>query len=342
MKLQRATVVFLGTLLLLSCENDPAQPEPNGAPATPSNPFPEHLSANHHPVRLRLAWSSTDPNGDSIVYDVFLGTTTLAQVGDDLPIAELDLELDASTRYRWQVIARDSRGETARGPIWEFSTGDPELEEGLIAWIPFDGLVRDDGPRQFPTRSENVTLVVDRAGRVANAGRFDGTSSQVVVADAPVLRFGEGSFTVSAWVLANEEPANFAGIVAKQLDDASQTLFPGFQVSFRAGGTIEAALASDIERAEIISGTSLVDGLWHMVTMIVDSVEATQLLYIDGVLQGSRPRIRGSASTAADLIIGRERRGHVFFKGFIDDVSLFSRALSAEEVLRLRRYHNVP
>lgn len=330
-------------LLLVSCTEDPTvQPPLNNPPASPSNPSPAHESTILASRGVRLSWSATDPDGDSLVYDVLIGTDSLVQVADDHQDRSIQYDLEPSTHYQWRVIARDGRGGATTGPVWTFTTGDSLLQAALVAWFPFDGVVADESRSNLISSPTDLTFAADRNARTAHAARFNGSSSRVAVPDAPQLRFGTGSFTVSAWVQAFGAPENFAGIVAKQLDDPSKVIYPGFQLSFRTGGTIEAAIASETERVEAVSSVVVADGAWHMVTMVVDSGTRTLTLYIDGVRAAMSPLISGSTSTGAALFIGHERRGIVFYRGVIDDVAAFNRALTEDEIDRLRRFVHAP
>ena len=54
-------------------------------------------------------------------------------------------------------------------------------------------------------------------------------------------------------------------------------------------------------------------------------------LYVDGVLEGSGSN-SGSITPGDPLQIGRNDNGQEYFSGLIDDVRLYNRALTAQEV----------
>jgi hypothetical protein len=329
-----AVLALLCATLSVSCGTD--DPSPTGgalnrAPRAPSNPTTAHLAGNLPLGTVELEWTASDPDGDSLVYDLHVGTTTLEHLYEGSGRRYTLRNLTPATTYRWRVVARDLHGGVTEGPTWEFTTTASRLEESLVAWLPFNGSVADESGHAHDVTAAGVSFAADRAGRSARAARFDGAGSFVRVEDAPHLRFGTGAFTVSAWVRAEGEQRSFAGIVAKQLDDPTKALFPGFQLSFINGGVVEAAVASDSGRSEIVTTRPLLDG-WHMLTLVVDAPARTYSLYIDGALHLTRPLMSGSRTTSAPMYIGRERRGQVYFRGLIDDVAVFDRALSAAEV----------
>ncbi len=80
------------------------------------------------PLSPDLAWTGGDPDGDAVVYDVYLEAddatpdTLLAssQTGTMAPAGTLLPNRD----YYWQVLSRDSYGAVTTGPVWHFVTAD--------------------------------------------------------------------------------------------------------------------------------------------------------------------------------------------------------------------------
>jgi cysteine-rich repeat protein len=110
---------------------------PNEPPNAPSNPlfystlFPpgsNQVSGNGYtnaPLSGdRIFWSGSDPNGDSLTYDVYFGTTQAS-----LPLVSTQAStqynipgtLLPNTVYYWKIVANDSLNTTA-GPVWSFTT----------------------------------------------------------------------------------------------------------------------------------------------------------------------------------------------------------------------------
>ncbi|HEU4930102.1 MAG TPA: hypothetical protein VFU38_09765, partial [Candidatus Krumholzibacteria bacterium] len=109
-----------------------------GSPPTqPSTPFPPNNS-NNQPTALTLSWTSTDPDGQSLVFDVYFGTSgTPPLVASGIgtmaynpgPLAPFQL-------YYWRIVARDPDGNQSSGPTWNFITApgnSPPTIPSLIA-----------------------------------------------------------------------------------------------------------------------------------------------------------------------------------------------------------------
>ncbi|MFX0134198.1 MAG: hypothetical protein ACFFDN_11190 [Candidatus Hodarchaeota archaeon] len=106
----------------------------NNPPYQPSNPNPPNGSTgvgewnNDDPnsgvvIVNPLSWSGGDPDGNTVTYHVYLGTSfsnlvlkwSLPQIGGLFV-------LNPNTKYYWQVIAEDTHGARTEGPIWNFTT----------------------------------------------------------------------------------------------------------------------------------------------------------------------------------------------------------------------------
>lgn len=88
------------------------------------------VTNNENDVVLKptLTWeNSNDPDGDPILYDVFLDTgnedpTTI--IANDLQLTSFEINdyLDYNTTYSWQVIASDDAGNRVSSEVFSFTT----------------------------------------------------------------------------------------------------------------------------------------------------------------------------------------------------------------------------
>ena len=96
----------------------------NQPPAQPSNPEPT-TNATGQATSLTLNWSCSDPEGDPIKYDVYLGTdnppttkVSALQSGTSYSASGLS----NSTKYYWHIYAKDDHSNMTAGPVWNFTT----------------------------------------------------------------------------------------------------------------------------------------------------------------------------------------------------------------------------
>ena len=95
----------------------------NQPPTTPSNPSPSN-GATGVPTTLTLSWSSSDPEGGSIGYDLYYGTTTsnmTNHVHGQGTTANLS-GLSYGQTYYWKVVSYDNQNSSSTGDIWHFTT----------------------------------------------------------------------------------------------------------------------------------------------------------------------------------------------------------------------------
>ncbi|MGC6427200.1 MAG: LamG-like jellyroll fold domain-containing protein [Akkermansiaceae bacterium] len=141
----------------------------------------------------------------------------------------------------------------------------------------------------------------------------------VSVPDSADLRGSSNTISISSWLRVVTFDQSWQALIAKGENS-------NWRIA-RRSGTSEIAYAGG---AGDISGGSVNDGAWHHVLGVSEAGVSTRL-YIDGVLvdTGSAPNITDSG---LDLLIGNnpERTGRGW-KGLIDDVGIFNKALNPHE-----------
>jgi hypothetical protein len=94
-------------------------------------------------LRQGLSWECTDPDGDELYYDVYLGVQEpLARVAEGLTRSSFvwSEAYAPNARYYWQVVARDGFGGQAESPVWSFLTGGTGVAPGKpVALSPANG-----------------------------------------------------------------------------------------------------------------------------------------------------------------------------------------------------------
>jgi hypothetical protein len=106
------------TCFMSSCSLLPNQP-----PNPPFSPLPCDKECNVS-IKVDLSWNCSDPDGDPLTYDVYLGTST-PPVKQAANISELMFDpgkLRYETTYYWYIVAFDNQGQSTEGPHWSFTT----------------------------------------------------------------------------------------------------------------------------------------------------------------------------------------------------------------------------
>jgi hypothetical protein len=201
------------------------------------------------------------------------------------------------------------------------------VTDGLVSYWNFDevkgGTVRDLVSGNDGTLVENVVSV---AGKFGKGLEFDG-ESRVEVPDPAAFDFN-ADFTWSAWIETEEDGT----IVAETRGEDDQ----GPKTFFIRNGT----LFFDIGWCCGAGGSEqVIDGVWHYVVVTVEFAAGDDTLkyYVDGEFDAEvNLNVDSFPEAEFPLWIGFDGRADPgefpAFIGIIDEVSVYERALSADEV----------
>lgn len=177
-----------------------------------------------------------------------------------------------------------------------------------------------------------ATLGVPGALRGAGAGesentavRFDGGYAEVPSSDTVSP---DGAYTVEAWVRAERLlGGDGQGIVEKYSAPANL----GFALRLDGAGRVQAFNLGASGSAAVTGATVVSTGSWHHVAVTYDGAELA--VFLDGSLDASASTSVAPATGPATLKIGaRGDDAAQRWPGALDEVALYSRALSAEDV----------
>ena len=185
-----------------------------------------------------------------------------------------------------------------------------------------------------------ATLAADRFGRAGRAYTFDGADDYLELANE--RRFDLTTFTIAMHVEVSALPASVSPAGAAEYTLISKGENAGnFRVGLsRWGGASIGAVSYAQRTARGIwsSGTVGPIGLNRFHHIAVTAEGAVLRLYIDGQLKLERTDVGPRVLNDTPVLIGRSAGATSpnWFKGIIDDVRIYSRALSAQEVEQLR------
>ncbi|MGB2591015.1 MAG: LamG-like jellyroll fold domain-containing protein, partial [Candidatus Acidiferrum sp.] len=163
-------------------------------------------------------------------------------------------------------------------------------------------------------------------GKYGGALSFNGKSSRVVVNDSASLHLSSG-MTLEAWVSPTNVPNSWEDVIYKQND--IYFLEAGSGVS-KNPPAIGATFASHGD--QYIAGlTALSANTWTHLAATYDG--STLLLYVNGVQVVSRSISSDSVSISTNALqIGGDALYGQYFKGIIDEVRIYNRALAPSEI----------
>ena len=207
---------------------------------------------------------------------------------------------------------------------------------GLIAHWRFDeveGAVARDSVGTFDgNRSAGTSLVA--GGLFGNAVALRRSESGVVNM-GNVLGLTDTSFSIATWIKMNPGDANENSLVVAKHEAGINNGY--FIVVNRSNTYIgqenKAAFYAGNPYAAATSTTSVNDGRWHHL-VAVHEINGPNLLYVDGVLEGSAPSEPVAISSAPFLVGGASFNftPQGLFTGLMDEMQIYSRSLTSNEV----------
>jgi len=177
--------------------------------------------------------------------------------------------------------------------------------------------------------AQQNTSVLHVDGKIDGALTFNGTSDYIVVSDTDDLDIGTSDFSVSFWIKTTT--AATMRLISKRDGNI------GYEVYTYSTDGITFFIGDSASFVTKVSPTSISDGNWHHVVVTFDR-DGDGIIYIDGQLDVTRDisAQSGSLATAMDLYIGRISYSDSFhFNGDLDDVRIYKKVLSPEEVTQL-------
>ena len=213
---------------------------------------------------------------------------------------------------------------------------------GLVGYWTFDegsGTTANDssGNNNTGTLTNGPTWTT---GKIGQALSFDGVNDYVDAGNSTTHEFGTNSFSVSAWAYPDVIAPDFS-VERFIVSRVTATEDNGWWLHAVAGG-IRGVARQDANAAAVLFPASA--GQWYHAVLVVDRAVNQIYLYVDGILRGSAS-IAGFGDVDAEernLLIGAERTDIRFFDGSIDEVRVYNRALSPQEVTDLYNLGNQP
>jgi len=151
---------------------------------------------------------------------------------------------------------------------------------------------------------------------------FDGVSNTIDVPNSASLN--PTVLTISAWVKPigkGKDVSGYLSILSKSSLHSLSIREDGIITFYLPG--VKNWVTTDKDKR------NLFDGTWHHISATYDGVN--QAIYIDGILIDTTPATGSITSSLTSLKIG----GPFLFKGSIDEVRLYNRSLTADEVQAL-------
>lgn len=234
------------------------------------------------------------------------------------------------------------------GVLFSTISAHAQLQVGLLNYWPLDGNADDSALNitgATGTTSDNGMVngtvsfsdaSIDGLGAgFGQVGNFSGTAGDnITIADPSagtddIDRSG-ADLSISVWVKANQWSTGWQAIIAhgEGADYRIARRGSNDPVNIAYAGGV-----GDIETGTTYGAAPAGDGLWHHIVATTGNGTVTQL-YVDGILEatGGAPTIAASGANNNLLCIGCNPDNGREFNGLIDDIAMWDRVITAQEV----------
>ncbi|HQW85445.1 MAG TPA: LamG domain-containing protein, partial [Ferruginibacter sp.] len=228
----------------------------------------------------------------------------------------------------------------------QYSFAQPNLKKGLQAYYPFNGNGYDESGNNNNPVKNNATITADRFGNANSAYHFNGIYQYIQIPNSASLNFGN-KISIAAWVRptgfyygichasqiiskggGNYNPGNYA----LRFDDAlysegtgcSGNICDTLHQNFRGTGTVLKPYPGDFIKKN----------QWYHVLYTNDG--DTAKLYVNCELKYA-VYFPETFTNKEDLFLGKsdDELFPYWLNGDLDDVRIYNRALTAEEIFML-------
>jgi hypothetical protein len=215
--------------------------------------------------------------------------------------------------------------------------------------LPFDTNISSNAAKaikDYSTFGNNGTLgnstlgtqpIWNASGKIGGAYEFDGVGDFINCTNSSSLNLN-GSMAIEVWIrpaMSHETTGNNYGVLAKATN-------PRWSWQLRFGGADGGGTNTDrlgfqfnnntndqaVPGAWVNVDRNLVSGQWYHIVGTYNGTHAK--IYLNGVLNDTKP-VNRIQTSVAPLVIGHEGWNN-FFNGTIDDVRIYNRSLSAEQI----------
>lgn len=327
-------------------------PYSNIAQATTAPPPPPDTTPPTAPLNLgaaainssqiNLAWTAATDNVGVTAYRVERcqgsACTTFAEIGTSTITSYSNASLADSTTYRYRVRAQDAAGNL--GPysnISQIATPAPPPPGAALAgaWALNEGTGTQtadlSGNGNVGTLSGNTSWLPSAQHGAGLS--FDGSGDSVQMASSTSLNVGGTELTVSFWAWVDDSTGSDQVFLSKPWNAGSQGS-PPYQYAVEYNTQSNSAGFFFGTTSGAGSGpyfVSLTPGTWTYVTFTYDGSFVRG--YRDGTLILTTAATGSIGQRTTTLRLGVDSIGNQGFKGRLDDVRVYARALSPSEIV---------
>jgi hypothetical protein len=205
-------------------------------------------------------------------------------------------------------------------------------DDGLIAYYDFEGNCQATSCDDATTHGKPT--YIKTKGSINFALQLDGVDDYIELPKQAHLL--NGDFTVYLWAKYTSQTNGYG--YAALFTQSTNPNNPWDGVSMFVSSNVLARL--DHTHELLSNKSSMNDDLWHCIALV--KKEKTLTLYIDGEKDNQMLATHAAISTPSPIFIGTNHSDHTqqLFKGAIDELRIYNRALKDETIKTLYKLNN--
>ena len=208
-------------------------------------------------------------------------------------------------------------------------TAPTTLSEGLIFHAPLAGNANDRSDGGLQGQVTGAVSVPDRNGVMNEAYRFDGEDDLINFGPAPALALGGAQpYTMTAWVKPEDLDEGEPEFVISKFNGGVSA---GWYLGLNAEHRVRAY--RNVEPWSTVGDQTIPSGQYVHLATTFDG--RTLSVYVNGILQNATGFRTQPADQQTNVLLGAtyaQSEPVGFFEGVIDDVRIYDRVLTGEEM----------
>ena len=209
--------------------------------------------------------------------------------------------------------------ETGTGPMCLAPT------DSIVGWWPLDQLGSAAEELVGDNQGDYIEIPLEAEGKVGGALRFDGSNDIIEIRD-PGADWDydiAGDITLETWINRDTDQSNQQVVVGK---------WGSYYFGCR-NGRIFALISNAVD---FIGATNMPTGEWIHIAVTYDVDDRIAKIYLNGEIDGTAATSGQNVTVSnGHIYIAGLMPAQQFFDGFIDEVSIYKRALSTSEIFEI-------
>jgi hypothetical protein len=224
-------------------------------------------------------------------------------------------------------------GRLGDGTAGDGAARDSSLPAGLVVWFPMEEMMPVDTLTGTVGDCAGTTCPMVIAGYSGNALSFDGSNDCIAIADYTALDQPTLTIALRAFMATS---AQDTAIVSKRYDIGAAS-YNSWELGAGAVDSLDVTTTHPTVTNDQISTPNgdLVVGVWQHLAITWDG--GMKRVYVDGAMRAQRAIGSGLSYDTHNAYIGCDDNGGLvrFYRGVIDEVQIYNRALSSTEIAAL-------